>query len=116
LRPLGKCAVRCGGGANHRMGLYDPLMVKDNHIQAAGSLRRAVEAARAAGPGLPLEGEGETLDQVAEALHLVCALLLHDNMDLGTMAAAVKACGRRARTEASGGLTLETARAVAGTG
>jgi nicotinate-nucleotide pyrophosphorylase (carboxylating) len=98
------------------MGLYDALLVKDNHIQAAGGLRRAVEAARAAGPGLPLEVEVETLDQVAEALDLGCDLLLLDNMDLETMAAAVKACGRRARTEASGGITLEGARAVAETG
>jgi nicotinate-nucleotide pyrophosphorylase (carboxylating) len=98
------------------MGLYDALLVKDNHIQAAGSLRRAVEAARAAGPGLPLEVEVETLDQVAEALDLGCDLLLLDNMELDTMAEAVRACGRRARTEASGGITLERARAVAGTG
>jgi nicotinate-nucleotide pyrophosphorylase (carboxylating) len=116
LRYLEKYAVRCGGGANHRMGLYDALLVKDNHIQAAGGLRRAVEAARAAGPGLPLEVEVETLDQVAEALDLGCDLLLLDNMDLGTMARAVAACGRRARTEASGGITLERARAVAETG
>ena len=111
-----KYAVRCGGSANHRMGLYDALLVKDNHIQAAGSLRRAVEAARASGPGLPLEVEVETLEQVAEALDLGCDLLLLDNMELDTMAEAVKACGRRARTEASGGITLERARAVAGTG
>jgi nicotinate-nucleotide pyrophosphorylase (carboxylating) len=109
LRYLEKYAVRCGGGANHRMGLYDALLVKDNHIQAAGSLRRAVEAARAAGPGL-------TLEQVADALDLGCDLLLLDNMELETMAEAVKACGKRARTEASGGVTLDRARAVAETG
>jgi len=116
LRHLEKYAVRCGGGANHRMGLYDALLVKDNHIRAAGSLRRAVEAARAAGPGLPLEVEVETLDHVAEALDLGCDLLLLDNMELGAMADAVKLCRRRARTEASGGVTLERARAVAETG
>lgn len=116
LRLLEKYAVRCGGGANHRMGLYDALLVKDNHIRAAGSLRRAVEAARAAGPGLPLEVEVETLDQVAEALDLGCDLLLLDNMELEAMAEAVKVCGRRARTEASGGVALDRARAVAGTG
>jgi nicotinate-nucleotide pyrophosphorylase (carboxylating) len=116
LRHLEKYAVRCGGGANHRMGLYDALLVKDNHIQAAGSLRRAVEAARAAGPGLPLEVEVETLDHVAEALDLGCDLLLLDNMELGAMADAVKLCRRRARTEASGGVTLERAGAVAETG
>jgi nicotinate-nucleotide pyrophosphorylase (carboxylating) len=116
LRHLEKYAVRCGGGANHRMGLYDALLVKDNHVQAAGGLRRAVEAARAAGPGLPLEVEVETLDQVAEALDLGCDLLLLDNMELETMAQAVAMSRRRARTEASGGITLERARAVAETG
>jgi nicotinate-nucleotide pyrophosphorylase (carboxylating) len=117
LRQLEKYAVRCGGGVNHRMGLYDALLVKDNHIRAAGGLRRAVEAARAAGPGLPLEVEVETLEQVAEALELGCDLLLLDNMELAAMAEAVRLAGAaRARTEASGGITLATARAVAETG
>jgi nicotinate-nucleotide pyrophosphorylase (carboxylating) len=116
LRHLEKYAVRCGGGANHRMGLYDALLVEDNHIQAAGGLRRAVEAARAAGPGLPLEVEVEDLDQVAEALDLGCDLLLLGDMELETMAEAVALARRRARTQASGGITLERARAVAETG
>jgi nicotinate-nucleotide pyrophosphorylase (carboxylating) len=116
LRHLEKYAVRCGGGANHRMGLYDALLVKDNHIQAAGGLRRAVEAARAAGPGLPLEVEVEDLDQVAPALDLGCDLLLLGDMELETMAEAVALARRRARTQASGGITLERARAVAETG
>jgi nicotinate-nucleotide pyrophosphorylase (carboxylating) len=116
LRHLERYAVRCGGGANHRQGLYDALLVTRGHALAAGGLRRAVEAARAAGPGLPLEVEVATLDQVAEALDLGCDLLALDGMDLQTMAAAVAACGRRARTEASGGATLERAREVAGTG
>jgi nicotinate-nucleotide pyrophosphorylase len=116
LRHLEKYAVRCGGGSNHRMGLYDALLVKDNHIRAAGSLRRAVEAARAAGPGLPLEVEVETLEEVGEALDLGCDLLLLDNMELDTMAGAVAMARRRARTEASGGITLERARTVAETG
>jgi nicotinate-nucleotide pyrophosphorylase (carboxylating) len=116
LRYLEKYAVRCGGGANHRMGLYDALLVDGKHVRAAGGLRRAVEAARAAGPGLPLEVEVATLDQVAEALDLGCDLLLLDGMDTGTMAAAVAACRRRARTEATGDITLERARAVAATG
>jgi nicotinate-nucleotide pyrophosphorylase (carboxylating) len=116
LRHLEKYAVRCGGGANHRMGLYDVLLVTGAHIRAAGGLRRAVEAARAAGPGLPLEVEVRTLDQVAEALELGCDLLLLDGMDTRTMAAAVAACGRRARTEASGSISLDRARAVAETG
>jgi nicotinate-nucleotide pyrophosphorylase (carboxylating) len=117
LRQLQKYAVRCGGGVNHRMGLYDALLVKDNHIRAAGGLRRAVEAARAAAPGLPLEVEVETLQDVAGALELGCDLLLLDNMDLAAMAEAVRLAGAvRARTEASGGITLATARAVAETG
>jgi nicotinate-nucleotide pyrophosphorylase (carboxylating) len=117
LRQLEKYAVRCGGGVNHRMGLYDALLVKDNHIRAAGGLRRAVEAARAAGPGLPLEVEVETLEEVADALDLGCDLLLLDNMELAAMAEAVRLAGAaRARTEASGGITLATARAVAETG
>jgi nicotinate-nucleotide pyrophosphorylase len=117
LRQLEKYAVRCGGGVNHRMGLYDALLVKDNHIRAAGGLRRAVEAARAAGPALPLEVEVETLEEVADALDLGCDLLLLDNMELAAMAEAVRLAGAaRARTEASGGITLATARAVAETG
>jgi nicotinate-nucleotide pyrophosphorylase (carboxylating) len=116
LRHLEKYAVRCGGGVNHRMGLYDALLVKDNHIEAAGGLRRAVEAARAAGPGLPLEVEVESLDQVEEALDLGCDLLLLDNMGLEEMAEVVARSKGRARTEASGRITLDRARAVAETG
>jgi len=116
LRELEKYAVRCGGGANHRMGLYDALLVKDNHIRAAGNLAAAVAAARAAGPDLPLEVEVETLDEVRAALDLGCDLLLLDNMPLAEMTAAVRLAGGRARLEASGGITLDTVRAVAETG
>jgi nicotinate-nucleotide pyrophosphorylase (carboxylating) len=116
LRQLEKYAVRCGGGRNHRMGLGDALLVKDNHIRAAGGLAAAVAAAREAGPDLELEVEVETLDEVAEALALGCDLLLLDNMALETMARAVAMAAGRARTEASGGITLATARAVAETG
>ena len=116
LRALEKYAVRCGGGANHRMGLYDQLLVKDNHARAAGSLAAAVAAARAAAPGLPLEVEVQTLEELREALDLGCDLVLLDNMDLETMRAAVALARGRARTEASGGITLATARAVAETG
>jgi nicotinate-nucleotide pyrophosphorylase (carboxylating) len=116
LRALEKYAVRCGGGANHRMGLYDALLVKDNHIRAAGSLPAAVTAARAAGPELPLEVEVETLDEVRVALALGCDLLLLDNMPLAEMAAAVRLAMGRAKLEASGGIALDTARAVAETG
>ncbi|HZD37457.1 MAG TPA: carboxylating nicotinate-nucleotide diphosphorylase [Actinomycetes bacterium] len=116
LRQLAKYAVRAGGGQNHRMSLGDALLVKDNHIRAAGGLAEAVAAARKAGQGLPLEVEVETLEQVAAALEAGCGLLLLDNMALETMAAAVAMAAGRARTEASGGITLASARAVASTG
>jgi nicotinate-nucleotide pyrophosphorylase (carboxylating) len=98
------------------MSLGDALLVKDNHIRAAGGLAAAVAAARAAGPGLPLEVEVETLEEVAEALEAGCELLLLDNMELGTMSRAVAMAAGRARTEASGGITLASAGQVAATG
>ena len=116
LRALEKYAVRCGGGVNHRLGLHDALLVKDNHVAAAGSLTAAVAAARAAGPDLPLEVEVDTLAQVKEALACGCDLLLLDNMDPATMREAVELSAGRARTEASGGITLATVRAAAETG
>ncbi len=116
LRLLEKYAVRRGGGSNHRLGLYDALLVKDNHIRAAGGLAAAVRAARAAAPGLPLEVEAETLDEVAEALEAGCDLVLLDNMDAANMARAVVMARGRALTEASGGITIDTVRAVAETG
>ncbi len=116
LRQLAKYAVRAGGGQNHRMSLGDALLVKDNHIRTAGGLAAAVAAARKAGPGLPLEVEVETLDEVAQALEVDCELLLLDNMDLDTMSRAVAMAAGRARTEASGGITLASARQVAATG
>jgi nicotinate-nucleotide pyrophosphorylase (carboxylating) len=116
LRQLAKYAVRAGGGQNHRMSLGDALLVKDNHIRAAGGLAAAVAAARAAGPGLPLEVEVETLEEVAEALEAGCELLLLDNMELETMSRAVAMAAGRARTEASGGITLASAGQVAATG
>lgn len=116
LRELEKYAVRCGGGSNHRMGLFDALLVKDNHIRAAGGLAAAVRLARAAAPDLPLEVEVETLAEVREALALGCDLLLLDNMPPATMAAAVRLAAGRARTEASGGVTLADIGAVAATG
>jgi nicotinate-nucleotide pyrophosphorylase (carboxylating) len=116
LRQLAKYAVRAGGGQNHRMSLGDALLVKDNHIRTAGGLAAAVAAARKAGPGLPLEVEVETLDEVAQALEVDCELLLLDNMDLDSMSRAVAMAAGRARTEASGGITLASARQVAATG
>lgn len=116
LRELAKYAVRAGGGQNHRMSLGDALLVKDNHIRAAGGLAAAVAAARAAGQGLVLEVEVETLEEVAVALEAGCELLLLDNMELGTMSRAVAMAAGQARTEASGGITLASAREVASTG
>jgi len=118
LRQLEKYAVRCGGGTNHRMGLGDAALVKDNHVAAAGGVAAAIRAVRDVAPGLPLEVECDRLDQVREALAEGAGLILLDNMDLADLRAAV-ALARRypaAQLEASGGLRLETARAVAQTG
>lgn len=117
LRVLEKYAVRCGGGRNHRMGLADQALIKDNHVVAAGGITAAVEAVRAAAPGIACEVECDTVAQVAEAARAGATLILLDNMGLDALAEAVaiaKAAG--ARTEASGGLTLAGARAVAETG
>ncbi|MGD0376674.1 MAG: carboxylating nicotinate-nucleotide diphosphorylase [Streptosporangiaceae bacterium] len=118
LRQLEKYAVRCGGGVNHRMGLGDAALVKDNHVAAAGGIAAAIRAVRAAAPGLPLEVECDTLAQVRDALAAGAGLILLDNMGLADLRAAVAlACQYQgARLEASGGLRLGTARAVAETG
>jgi nicotinate-nucleotide pyrophosphorylase (carboxylating) len=118
LRQLEKYAVRCGGGVNHRMGLGDAALIKDNHVAAAGGVAAAIAAVRAAAPGLPLEVECDTLDQVREALDAGAGLILLDNMGLAEMRAAAAMAGRypAARLEASGGLRLEEARAVAAAG
>ena len=116
LRALEKYAVRCGGGLNHRMSLSDAALIKDNHVAAAGSVSAAFAAVRAAAPGLPLEVECDTVEQVAEALAAGADLILLDNFDVPDMAAAVRLASGRALLEASGGLTLSRARAVAQTG
>ena len=118
LRQLEKYAVRCGGGVNHRMGLGDAALIKDNHVVAAGGVAAAIAAVRAAAPGLPLEVECDTLAQVREALGAGAALILLDNMGLAELREAAALAGRypAARLEASGGLRLEEARAVAATG
>jgi len=117
LRAAEKYAVRCGGGANHRMGLHDQALIKDNHVVAAGGVRAAIRAVRAAWPDVFCEVECDTLEQVAEAVDAGAVLVLLDNMDLATLRAAVAVCAPRGvRTEASGGLTLDRARDVAGTG
>jgi nicotinate-nucleotide pyrophosphorylase (carboxylating) len=118
LRQLEKYAVRCGGGVNHRMGLGDAALVKDNHVAAAGGITAAIRAVRAAAPGLPLEVECDSLAQVREALAAGAGLILLDNMGTDDLRAAVALARQYAavRLEASGGLQLETARAVAETG
>ncbi|MFL6004063.1 MAG: carboxylating nicotinate-nucleotide diphosphorylase [Nocardioides sp.] len=121
LRALQKYAVRCGGGVNHRFSLSDMAMVKDNHVIAAGGVVPALEAVRAAHPGVPVEVEVTDLGQLKELLDAGCERILLDNMDDATMAEAVRLVERvgasgRATLEASGGLTLDRAREVAQTG
>jgi nicotinate-nucleotide pyrophosphorylase (carboxylating) len=117
LRALEKYAVRCGGGVNHRLGLGDAILIKDNHVLAAGSVRAALAAVRAHAPDLPCEVEVDTLDQLDEALAERAELVLLDNFTPEQCAEAVR---RRQATgtllEASGGLTLDVARAYADTG
>lgn len=117
LRLLEKYAVTVGGGHNHRMGLYDAVMIKDNHIVASGGITAAVARAREAIPHtMTITVECETLAQVDEALAARADILLLDNMDNATRAEAVRRTAGRALTEASGGITEETARAIAETG
>jgi nicotinate-nucleotide pyrophosphorylase (carboxylating) len=117
LRVADKYAVVAGGGVNHRMGLYDELMIKDNHIVAAGDLRSAVAAARRlVGEGVRVTVEVEDLEQLAEALVTDADRVLLDNMSPDELRRAVEMVGDVMETEASGGITLETVRAVAETG
>lgn len=117
LRAFEKFAVRCGGGQNHRVGLFDAVLIKDNHIVAAGGIENAVTAARRhAGHMVKIEVEVDTLEQLAAVLkHDVDAVLL-DNMTPDTLKAAVAMVDGRALTEASGGVNLETVRAIAEAG
>jgi nicotinate-nucleotide pyrophosphorylase (carboxylating) len=114
LRALEKHAVRCGGGRNHRFGLDDGILIKDNHLRVAGSLGEAVR--RAQGHGLPVEVECDTLDQVEEALAAGADRILLDNMAPPLLARAVALVDGRAELEASGGVTLESVRAIAESG
>lgn len=116
LRQAQKYAVACGGGANHRMGLYDAAMLKENHLHAAGGITAAVHALRAAHPDAPLTVEVETLAQAREALAAGADRLLLDNFTLADLCTAVAENAGRAWLEASGGITLDTIRAVAETG
>ncbi len=117
LRALDKYAVRMGGGVNHRIGLYDAVLIKDNHLIATRGLAEAVAVARAeVGPKIMVELEVDTLEQLEEALETDADRVLLDNMDLGTLRTAVERVGDRMITEASGGVTLESVRAIAETG
>ncbi|MGH3906186.1 MAG: carboxylating nicotinate-nucleotide diphosphorylase [Pseudonocardiaceae bacterium] len=117
LRALQKYAVRCGGGVNHRMGLGDAVLIKDNHVAAAGSVTAAIAAVRAHAPQLPCEVEVGTLDELNEALAARVSLVLLDNMTVPQCAEAVRrADGSGIELEASGGLTLDVARDYAATG
>ncbi len=116
LRALDKLAVRLGGAYNHRAGLYDMVLIKDNHIEAAGGISAAVAHVRAAGISLPIEVEVTNLEQLAEALSLGVDRIMLDNMNLDQMRAAVELAAGRVELEASGGITLETVAQVAATG
>ena len=117
LRALEKYAVRCGGGSNHRFGLDDAVLIKDNHLALAGSIHEAVLRARAlAGHMVKMEVEVDTLEQLREALEEPIDAVLLDNMDPGTLTEAVRIAHGRVITEASGGIRPETVRAVAESG
>jgi nicotinate-nucleotide pyrophosphorylase (carboxylating) len=116
LRVQQKYAVRCGGCHNHRMGLYDAILIKENHILAAGSIRAALAAARDLHPGVETEIEVESLTELREALEAGSPQVLLDNFGLADLRQAVELNGGRARLEASGGINLKTIRTVAETG
>ena len=117
LRVLDKMAVKDGGGTNHRMGLYDMAMIKDNHIKVAGGITRAVEAVRAQIPsGMKIEVEVTALAEVREALAAKADIIMFDNMSNEAMAEAVKIIGGQAQTEASGNMSIPRLKEVAATG
>ncbi|MBF0411907.1 MAG: carboxylating nicotinate-nucleotide diphosphorylase [Desulfamplus sp.] len=115
-RQLQKYAVKCGGGTNHRMGLYDMVMIKDNHTDGIGSITKAVEKVRSKwGDKFKIEVETRTLQEVQEALDSNVDIIMLDNMDIGTMKEAVKIVNGKAATEASGNMTLDRIKEVAQT-
>ena len=117
LRIVQKYAVRCGGGRNHRLGLDDAILIKDNHIAIAGDIKTAIQQAQNfAGHLIPIEVEVDTLGQLEQALEAGVNLVLLDNMAPDVLSEAVVMCKGRAKTEASGGITPETVQAVAETG
>jgi nicotinate-nucleotide pyrophosphorylase (carboxylating) len=116
LRMAEKAAVYFGGGTNHRIGLFDEILIKENHAAAAGGVGEAVRRARAARPDLPVEAEVRDLDELDEALAAGAPRIMLDNMDLATLRAAVERTAGRASLEASGGVTLQSLRKIAETG
>lgn len=117
LRVLDKMAVKHGGGTNHRMGLYDMAMIKDNHIKMAGSIAKAVEQVRAhISSDIKVEVETTNLDEVQQAIDAHADIIMLDNMDNATMAKAVQMIGDKAKTEASGNMSVDRLHGVAETG
>ena len=116
LRRAQKYAVKCGGGQNHRMGLYDAFLIKENHIAAAGSITAAVQQARIIAPDKPVEVEVEDIEQLKEALSVNAEIVLLDNFNLYSMREAVRINEKRAKLEASGGVTVDKLSTIAETG
>jgi nicotinate-nucleotide pyrophosphorylase (carboxylating) len=116
LRLLDKLAVKAGGGINHRMGLYDLAMIKENHIVAAGGITKAVQYVRVQRPEIKIEVETTTLDEVQEALCAGADIIMLDNMTIDEISEAVNSINGSAQTEASGGITIENVREIAKTG
>jgi nicotinate-nucleotide pyrophosphorylase (carboxylating) len=116
LRVLEKYAVRAGGGTNHRVGLYDAVLIKDNHIRLAGGVKRAVERTRASRGDLPIEIEAQSLEQVDDAIQAGADVILLDNLADAQLVEAVARIGGRAKIEISGGITLDRIPGLAATG
>lgn len=116
LRLAQKYAVTCGGCHNHRIGLYDAFLIKENHIAACGGIAAAVAAARQIGPGKPVEVEVESLDELRQALDAAADIIMLDELSLDDMRTAVRLTAGRARLEASGGVNEQSLRAIAETG
>jgi nicotinate-nucleotide pyrophosphorylase (carboxylating) len=116
MRTLEKYAVRAGGGVNHRFGLSDGVLIKDNHVRLAGGVCAAVSRMRASSPGMPIEVEAQSLSEVADALQAGADIILLDNLTTPEIIDAVRQCRGRAKTEISGGVTLARIPELAGTG
>ncbi|MCP4406525.1 MAG: carboxylating nicotinate-nucleotide diphosphorylase [Gammaproteobacteria bacterium] len=116
FRTAQKYAVNCGGGKNHRMGLYDMFLIKENHIISTGSIAAAVKTARQRHPQIKIEVETETLDELQQALNASADIIMLDNFDLTTLRKAVALVQHRVKLEASGGVNLDSVRSIAETG